>query len=310
MRPPHYGLASARGVEIAPVVSPFNGNPPAPMSKHLTLQRLIRSVEDLPSHRAVAVRVVIEMNKPTASAYSIAPLIELDPALTTLVLRLANSAYYGLRHRVASAQRAIAVVGFENVRTFATARAAGALEPGGEGLPPGMWEHAVETAAAASVVAPLVGVRREDAFSVGLLHDLGQMVLYRLYPDEYIEVMSRAIAQETTLMGAEIGAFGHAHDDVGAAILHEWGFPRPFTQAIQSHHQKDPNLLTPLIKALAAGQDLALRLPNAPIPEVLAPAPLRSGLQLAGIEEFFAEDFMERAQEASQELFDLLAETN
>ncbi|MFZ4516072.1 MAG: HDOD domain-containing protein [Acidimicrobiia bacterium] len=278
------------------------------MTKHPSLQRLIHSLEELPSHRGVAVRVVLEMNKPTASAYSVAPLIELDPALTTLVLRLANSAYYGLRHRVSSAQRAIAVVGFENVRTFATARAAGALESGADSLPPGMWEHAVETAAAASVVAPLVGARREDAFSVGLLHDIGQMVLYRLYPDEYIEVMARAIAQETTLMGAEISAFGFAHDDVGAAVLHEWGFPRPFTQAIQFHHQKEPNLVTPLVKALAAGQDLSLRLPDAPIPEVLAPAPLQSGMQLAGIEEYFAEDFMERTQEAARDLFDLLVE--
>lgn len=268
-------------------------------AKHISLDRLLTSIEKLPSHRAIALRVVIETNSETSSALSIGRLVEMDPALSALVLRLANSAAFGLRHQISSAARAIATVGLENVRAFAASRAIGAIGEGSNDLPGGMWEHALLTACAAREVGPRVGTRADDAFSLGLLHDIGQMVLFRLYPDEYLEAISRAIAQETTLMGAELAAFGHAHDDVGAAVLHQWGFPKPFTQAIQAHHRKSPVTVTPMIRALAGGQDIALRVPEAPAEEVLAPAPFQNGLELAGIPEAFIPQLTEKALAAA-----------
>jgi putative nucleotidyltransferase with HDIG domain len=277
------------------------------MAKHITLDQLLSGVEELPSHRAIAVRVVMETNRENSSALSIARLVEMDPALSALVLRLANSAVYGLRHQVSSAQRAISVVGLENVRTFAAARAAGGVGDDADDLPAGMWDHAMLTAAASAEAAKMVGANKEDAFTLGLLHDIGQMVLFRMHPDEYLDVISRAIARETTLMGAEIAAFGHAHDDVGAAVLHQWGFPRLITQAIQSHHRKAPSD-APLVRALAAGQDLALRLPDAPAEEVLAPAPYRNGLESAGISEIFAAELTERAEASARSMQKVLHE--
>ena len=77
--------------------------------------------------------------------------------------------------------------------------------------------------------------------------------------------------------------------------------------AIQSHHRKEPSAISPLVRALAGGQDIALRFPEAPAEEILAPAPYQTGLELAGISEIFAGELMERTEAAASGLRRLLS---
>ena len=94
------------------------------------------------------------------------------------MLRLANSAYYGLSRRVAEVSFAVTVVGFPTVRAMAAVHASGLFEPGEHTVPDGYWEHSVATATVCSVLAPRAGVRPNQAFPLGLLHDLGSALLY------------------------------------------------------------------------------------------------------------------------------------
>ena len=153
---------------------------------------LIEELERLPAQPSVAVRTVWVADQPNSSAKDLAAALTADPALTARVLRLANSAYYGLSRRVAEVSFAVTVVGFPTVRAMAAVHASGLFEPGEHTVPEGYWEHSVATATLCSVLAPRAGVRPNQAFPLGLLHDLGSALLFRADPERFEAVQAEA----------------------------------------------------------------------------------------------------------------------
>jgi putative nucleotidyltransferase with HDIG domain len=243
-----------------------------PQPTKVSVQRLLRHLEQLPAHPNVAMRVVLETNDPRSSAARLGRLIEIDPSLTAHVMRLANSAFYGLSTRVSSAARAVAVLGFSMVRSMAAGIATGVLDPDSGALPAGFWEHSVATAVAASLLAPRVGCSGSDAFSLGLLHDVGAALLYRLHPEAYEMVVNRAIAGGVPLVHAEHEAFGTSHDVAAGRVFAAWKFPPDLVRAIGNHHQPVRSQpASPLSALLAAAEELAHWLPDAPRGEPYRP---------------------------------------
>jgi putative nucleotidyltransferase with HDIG domain len=236
----------------------------SPQPTKVSVQRLLRRLEELPAHPNVAIRVVLESNDPSSSATRLGRLIEIDPALTSHVMRLANSAFYGLSTRVGSAARAVTVLGFSMVRSMAAGIATGVLDAASGGLPAGYWEHSVGTAVAASLLAPRVGCSGADAFSMGLLHDIGTALLYRLDPEAYEMAANRAITGATPLIQAEHDAFGISHDVAAGRVFAAWNFPPELVRAIGGHHHPPALRPSPLARLLAAAEELAHWLPDAP----------------------------------------------
>ncbi len=262
-----------------------------PQPTKVSVQRLLRHLEELPAHPNVAMRVVLETNDPSSSAARLGRLIEIDPSLTAHVMRLANSAFYGLSTRVSSAARAVAVLGFSMVRSMAAGIATGVLDADSGGLPDGFWEHSVGTAVAASMLAPRVGCSGSDAFSMGLLHDIGSALLYRLQPGAYELALSRAIAGELPLARAEHEMFGISHDVAAGRVFAAWNFPPDLVRAIATHHQTPS--FAPLSLLLAGAEELAHWLPDAPRGEPYRPGALAAiGVthgELAGLIEQMAD---------------------
>jgi len=246
----------------------------------VTVRRLMSELQSLPTRPTVAVRVVMAANDPNSSAETLGRLIEVDPALTTHVMRLANSAYYGLTHRVASAHRAVAVIGIGTARAIAAGTATGIIAGRRTDSPAGFWEHSVSTAVAASMVAPRVGASPAEAFSLGLLHDIGRALLYRCEPALYLDLTARVERGEIELLDAEYEAFGLCHATVAADILAEWNFPDQFVDAIAQHHVLSTDA-SPLRRALAAGEELTFDL-DAPSGHAIEALSWPSGAGLAG----------------------------
>jgi putative nucleotidyltransferase with HDIG domain len=208
----------------------------APMSTP-TLSRareLERALEEVQASRPAAVRVLQLADDPTADAKQVAAAIELDPMMTAQILRLANSAAFGMRSRVSSTQIAVSVLGFSAVRSIATLLAAG-LRHNRHATPPGFWRHAAGTAAACSVVANRFGLARGDAFAIGLLHDLGVPILHSVDPEVHAQIM--AMGEDTgSQCGGEVAEFGMSHAEAAARVLQNWNFPETFVEAIANHH--------------------------------------------------------------------------
>jgi HD-like signal output (HDOD) protein len=220
---------------------------------------LIEELERLPAQPTVAVRTVWVADQPQSSSKDLAAALTADPSLTARVLRLANSAYYGLSRRVADVTFAVTVVGFPTVRAMAAVHASGLFEPGEHIVPDGYWEHSVATATLCSVLAPRAGVRANQAFPLGLLHDLGSALLFRADPARFEEVQAEARGGRP-LRAAEKAAYGMAHDDAAARVFSAWRFPETFIEAVADHHAHPATLTEPHTLLLAAAESVASRL--------------------------------------------------
>ncbi len=145
--------------------------------------RLIDELNRLPMRPGAAQRVLQMLEDPDLGADDLARVIETDPALSARILRLANSPFFGLGGTVSSAARAVIVLGLSVVRSLAVSTAAGLFDARARQLPTGFWDHAIAVAAGAGCVALHLGVPKADAFSAGLLHDIGEVLIDRHAPD-------------------------------------------------------------------------------------------------------------------------------
>ena len=260
---------------------------------------LVRELEALPTQNSVAMRILWTVDDPAASAGDLAGAIGMDPSLTARVMKLANSAFYGLGGRVSSAAFAVTVLGFSTIGSLAAAAAAGVLDDDAD-VPSEFWDHATLTAAASSLVAARVGANRPEAFSAGLLHDLGRALLYRADPDGYRAVADEARNGGRPLLVGEREAFGLDHAEVAAQVLTVWRFPAEFVQALAVHHADPAAATSGLARSLVAGEALLHDVLEAD--EHRPEADLEAALRLAGLDNESAEFLCRRAQQESSNL--------
>lgn len=220
---------------------------------------LIAEVTQLPVQPGAAMRLLWMLEDPRTSAADLGRLIESDPSLSTQVIRLANTAFYGLSGKVSSAWRAVTVLGLATVRALATTAAFDLFSEKGRSVPDDFWPHSVTSAAAAAALARRVGVQSNEAFSAGLLHDIGSALVFRRAPRRYDAVLDRMTQDTTiTLVEAEMAEFGVTHAEVGAAALGTMRFPSEMVEAISLHHT-NPAEVTPLLgRLLIAADGLAI----------------------------------------------------
>lgn len=220
----------------------------------MLVHQLLLELERLPSSRAAALRVLQLVDDPEVGAADVASAASLDAALATRMLRMANSAYYGMSGRVATLPYAVTVIGLQTVRTLAAVAAAGLSAE--SDLPPRFLARGAATAVGASIVAPRVGADASRSFCVGIVHDLGTALLWR-----YDNTRQRAIlAQSTSTEPAhvrELQEYGATHADLCGEVLAAWHFPDELCHAVAAHHAPPSSGAAPLRRALQGGIALA-----------------------------------------------------
>jgi putative nucleotidyltransferase with HDIG domain len=216
---------------------------------------LITEVTQLPVQPGAAMRLLWMLEDPRTSAADLGRLIESDPALSAQVIRLANTAFYGLSGKVSSAWRAVTVLGLATVRALATTAAFDLFSEKGRCVPDDFWPHSVTSAAAAAVLARRVGIQGNEAFSAALLHDIGAALVFRRAPRRHDAVIERLDRDPSaTLLDAERDEFGVTHAEVGAAALRVMRFPAEMVEAIGVHHD-DPARTGSLMGRLLCAAD-------------------------------------------------------
>lgn len=193
----------------------------------------------LPPLSTVAIRIVQQASQESPDLTGLARLIELDPALTVVVLRLVNSTFYGLSRQVGTVSEAIMVLGMGTVRRVAMASAiAQPLEQLSlkRSLVEAMWRKALAGAVLACRL--LDGhAQSQVAFTAGVLQDLGRLDLYLRSPELYLPMEGLA---GTELCDAENERFGQTHSQAGAELAEAWALPPAIVEAIASHHRHGP----------------------------------------------------------------------
>ncbi|MEW6288933.1 MAG: HDOD domain-containing protein [Thermodesulfobacteriota bacterium] len=231
------------------------------------MQNLISQMGDLPTLPAVASRINMEMRNEALNAQLLGEIIAEDTALAAKILRLANSAFYGLQKQVTTLNKAVMILGFNTVKNLALSVSIYALFKERPGSPidvKGLWLHSLGCAVAAKIITEnLYKKLGEEAFLFGILHDIGKIVFINALPADYEKTLLLIRDRHIPEGDAEMEVMGCNHQRLGSQLLDSWKFPDNIIQAVKYHHEPqlktakiDPQLKD-LIRALFLGNQMA-----------------------------------------------------
>lgn len=235
-------------------------------SASLTIEDIVAKTQDLPTLPAAALKVIQQTTSSETTAGQIAATLASDQALAARVLRLANSAYYGLSRQIAGLQDAVVVLGTQSVRNLAlVASSYPWLSRPLQGYslgPKQMWTHSFGTAIGAQLVAQRAQIPMADTvFTAGLLHDIGKVVLSVWLENKVAALYSLAVHEGVPFDVAERKLLGFDHTEVGRYVAAQWNLPEPILDAVRFHH--DPNASqpsSPVADAVHVGDYLTMAL--------------------------------------------------
>jgi len=229
-------------------------------------QRLIPHDLKLPTLPRVAERVVALADDPEASAREIGDAILADAPIAMKVLKIANSAYYGLQEEVVSTERAASILGFRVLRNivlqatviaeFEHLAARDALDLDR------LWRHSILTGRVCAWLAARagqwIGLAPDELHVVGLLHDVGKVVLLDQDTDAYVAALRDSKSSGRQLFVCERSRFGCDHTDVGAILCARWNLPDAVARAVQFHHGPREAVASDPLVCLVANVNLML----------------------------------------------------
>ncbi len=268
-------------------------------------QRIVLSTERVPSPSALLFKIIELMQDEKADARDIKSLFSKDPGISSCVLRMANSAYYGYRGRIKDLERAIVIIGFDEVKNicitaaimqqFAHKNMSASFD---HGL---FWKHSLLV----GILAKELAARSQGQqwhkgpyYTMGLLHDFGRLTIAAYLTDYFEKILKLAKDEEIALYEAE-NKLGLTHTQTGFWLASKWGFPHSIRQVIACHHDSvipdDFSRETAIVR-LANHMARYAQAPD----DVPAPAPDQHCLKASGLN---IDDYMEQLDR----IFDVLS---
>jgi HD-like signal output (HDOD) protein len=207
-----------------------------------TIKNLVSRIESLPSLPSLYLEIMEEVQSANTSFERVGEIISGDVGMTAKILQMVNSAFFGLRRRVSSPKDAVSYLGFETIKSLVlTAKIFSQFDQKKlyRFSLDGLWHHSMLTGTFAKLVAQMENQTKEiidDAYMVGLLHDLGKLVLAQNLSDEYQEALTEAFNMNRCIWEVEYEQFGTSHAEMAAYLMGLWGLKYPIVEAIAFHH--------------------------------------------------------------------------
>jgi putative nucleotidyltransferase with HDIG domain len=221
------------------------------------LRRQVENISTLPTVPGVLKRLSGVIEKPRITIVEISAFISNDPALTTKVLKMVNSAIYGFPGRIASVSHATMLLGINVIKGLLLGVSVFELM---QKTMSGLYQHSLACAIASRVIAQKKGLKEPEEVSIaGLLHDLGKVILALEYPAEYQAAMNEAQAKGIPIYDTEKNQFNATHADVGGWLAEKWRFPGNLIEVIEHHHRPALAKNAPLETAIVHMADLLVR---------------------------------------------------
>ena len=259
------------------------------------LQNILCSLRQLPTLPAIYFRIIEELDSPDASVQRLGADIAQDIATTPKLLQLVNSAFFGASRPISDPAEAVQLLGVATVRTLVLfSHVCSILKP--DSTSPicfeRLWQHSLDTGRRARqwlVEAKADPSMLDDAYTAGLLHDVGKLILAVGQPAAYREVVTSARAKHLPLFQVEREFFGVSHGEIGAYLLGIWGLPTAVVDAVAWHEfpeEAPTQRLSPLTAVHVANvldHEEQFEAPEGVVPEISRTYLKNLGLEQNGV---------------------------
>jgi len=206
-------------------------------------KKILKSINNLPAFPATVQKASGLIGNPDYSVTELVKVIQYDQAITANVLRMCNSAYFGVRYKIYTLREAVAYLGRENLHRLIQAAGTSRFYKKVNGYyleATRLWEHSVGVALMSQILAKKIYDQEDPKFfTIGLLHDIGKVVLGEYVHESFQEIMDLVSNQGYSFLEAEEKVIGINHAEVGGEITRLWKFPMEMTEAITYHHRPD-----------------------------------------------------------------------
>ena len=204
--------------------------------------KIVQSIKDLPPMPQVVIRIQNLLADLNSDTKQLAEMIESDQAIAAKVLKMANSAFYGMSGKISSVHQASLLLGYQTLGEIVTMAGAANLLAGkmpGYGYDSqDLWKHSVSVAFTCKLIA---AIKNKDliyeAHTAGLIHDVGKIILDRYIMEQKDKIADYMDQEEKTFLDAERYFFGFDHAEIASEICRSWKIPENITLSIGCHHQ-------------------------------------------------------------------------
>jgi len=209
------------------------------------VDKALASIGDIATLPEVTIKIIEIVEDPKSTARDLHEVIKNDPALSVKVLKVVNSAFYGLPGQVASVDRAIILLGLSAVKNIAIAASIARLFKGKriseQFSAADLWRHSLAVAVLAKSLGKLSPhpVMQDELFVAGLIHDIGTLVERQSFPDQFSEVIDQCLAGDGSFIECELSTIGADHQAFGLGLTTKWKFPRHLCAAVGYHHSPE-----------------------------------------------------------------------
>lgn len=224
------------------------------MSK-LTLEYIVNKVDDMKVLPEIINKIIALTDDPDSTVQDMEKAILKDQVLTTKILRLANSAYYGYARKISTISQATVLLGFQAIKGIAlasTVRNYMTHELKGYSLEKNqLWQQSQTCAIISRFIAKTIKYPNpEEAYIAGLLRDIGKTILNDHMEREYAEVLLKVEQEEITFLDGEREVLGFDHAEIGEKVAEKWNLPRALVDAIGHHHTPDLANINPVLVSI------------------------------------------------------------
>jgi HD-like signal output (HDOD) protein len=224
----------------------------------------IKHLRDLPTLPTILVKCDEMLKDPNVSCSDLAGVIRSDQAISSKILKLVNSAFYGLPGKVSTISQAIVILGFNTVRNIVLSLSVFDLLPKdadcGDFEMSKLWEHSMGCAVVSRVIGQKTRIKGpEEAFIAGLLHDIGKVVIAKLFFQDFLDIIRITHTERVLFLDAEQRVLGTAHTQIGEILATHWTLPPALTEAISLHHYAAPHVNSPRLVAITHLADIIAR---------------------------------------------------
>jgi putative nucleotidyltransferase with HDIG domain len=206
------------------------------------MEQILRRVGDIPPLPVIATKILSMINDPDLDVDDLVSVIEKDQGLTARILRVSNSAFFGLSRKITTVKEAVVTLGLNNIRNqVLTLCARSMLEGRTEGYAleaGGLWDHSLGAAFCAERLASGLGLTgiADQVFVGGLLHDIGKSILSCYVATRFEQILRLVDEHGKTFVDAETQELGFDHAEIGARVALRWNLPEALVDMIAHHH--------------------------------------------------------------------------